>query len=532
MHVPGGVAHPPRPLTVADACGLSAGISASARAVSDADPVLTRAALEARSDQGKVTTKEEKSRKIRIASMTELVGVMPLQAIAHHAGVPVEQLATMDSHRIAQHMLAHGKPSLWVPNTIDGLRRAWVRFMLWLERRGVPHNGMEFDAVTLGEFLDHVAAEAAAKAEGRAEKARLADARARARAAANGEPPPPPKRYNDGAFAEHAVIVKLQMMTNHFGVKLPFEQARARRDAPRRPPMPTPAFTPGIMFRVYAFVAHVAKEWKAGRLSVSRPRGMQPHQRSLLFHGAVAAYMVFATLSCNRMEQVNNCYVEGEVGDFIHGVLCLDKNPKPEKRQARPFWMRTRGFDGETVWFEFLKAVLSDVVTGCFICRDYDGHSGDPRDATRFLHNALDGPRLVHAIACVIARVCNVDFETAKRWALHSARHFLMECSSARKVHALRAVEIGRWSGSTAQDKDLTPNQRLNQRHVLAAGKMPEAYAPSTKVDRVKEILRDEMRVLDALWAKANSSPKGIEGIPVFGDFSPLKEWMADPDAV
>ena len=78
----------------------------------------------------------------------------------------------------------------------------------------------------------------------------------------------------------------------------------------------------------------------------------------------------------------------------------------------------------------------------------------------------------------------------------------------------------------------MTPNQRLNQRHVLAAGKMPEAYAPSTKVDRVKEILRDEMRVLDALWAKANSSPKGIEGIPVFGDFSPLKEWMADPDAV
>jgi hypothetical protein len=467
-----------------------------------------------------------------MASMTELVGVMPLQAIANHAGVPVARLATMGSHRIAQHMLAHGKPSLWVPNTIDGLRRAWVRFMLWLERRGIPHNGMEFDAVTLGEFLDQVAAEAAAKAEGRAEKARQADARARARAAANGEPPPPPKRYNDGAFAEHAVIVKLQMMTNHFGVKLPFEQARARRDAPRRPPMPTPAFTLGIMLRVYAFAAHVAKEWKAGRLSVNRPRGMQPNQRSLLFHGAVAVYMVFATFSCNRMEQVNNCFVEGEVGDFIHGVLCLDKNPKPEKRQARPFWMRTRGFDGETVWFEFLKAVLSDVVTGCFICRDYDGHSGDPRDATRFLHNALDGPRLVHAIACVIARVCNVDFETAKRWALHSARHFLMECSNARKVHALRGVEIGRWSGSTAQDKDLTPNQRLNQRHVLAAGRMPEAYAPSTKVDRVKEILRDEMRVLDALWAKAKSSPKGIEGIPVFGDFSPLTEWMADPNAV
>lgn len=528
--VPGGVETASQPLSVSGMSAVSAQLNAATRAVAAATPVLTRSALEERASVGKVTTREEVMRAQRLEQMTKLVAVMPLPAIAHHANVPVGDLATMDSHRLAEHMLARGKPSMWVPGTIGDLKNVWVRFMVWLERRGIQHDGMSFDAVTLGEFLDHVSSEAKAKAVGRKEKAAAVDAKAKASADAKGEPPPPPKKYNDGACAEQGVIDKLAMMSRHFGVRLPFAQARSRRQNTSRAPMPTPAFTVGIVFRLYAFVARAASEWKAGRMSIAQPA---VEQRGVLFHAAVAAYMLFASFSCNRMEQVNNCFLIGEVGGYVHGVLRLDKNPKPEKRQARPFWMRIEGFDGDTTWFAFLKAVLADVETGCFVCRDFDGSSGDPRDATRFLNNALDGARLVHAVACVISRVCGVDYDTAKRWAKHSARHFLMECSNARRVHSLRGVEIGRWSGSTAQNPDLTPSQRLNQSHVLAAGKMPEAYAPCTKVDRVKEILGDEMGALDKMWAKVTSlTSEGIEGIPVFGDFSPLQEWMADPHYV
>ena len=525
-----GVTPPLQPLSASGATAVSAQLHAAARAVAAATPVITRAALEERADAGKVTSREEVLKAQRLEQMTKLVAVMPLPAIAHHAHVPVEALATVDSRRLAQHMLARGKPSMWTPGTIADLKNVWVRFMVWLERRGIQHDGMSFDAVTLGEFLDHVSAEAKAKAAGRKERAAALDASAKARAAAKGEPPPPPKKYNDGACAEQGVVDKLSMMSRHFGVHLPFAQARSSRQNVCRAPMPTPALTIGIVFRLYAFVASVATSWKDGRLSVSQPA---PERRGELFHAAVAAYMLFASFSCNRMEQVNNCFFAGEVAGYLHGVLRLDKNPKPEKRQARPFWMRIAGFDGGTVWFQFLKAVLAGVEVGCFVCRDFDGTSGDPRDATRFLNNALDGPRLVHAMACVISRVCGVAFDTAKRWAKHSARHFLMECSSARKVHALRGVEIGRWSGSTAQNPDLTPNQRLNQRHVLEAGKMPEAYAPCTKVDRVTAILGDEMEALSKLWGKANAQTSGgIDAIPVFGDFSPLQEWMADPHFV
>jgi hypothetical protein len=108
-------------------------------------------------------------------------------------------------------------------------------------------------------------------------------------------------------------------------------------------------------------------------------------------------------------------------------VLRLDKNPRPEKRQARPFWMRIKGFDGKTVWFEFLKRVLSGVGEGCFVFRDFDSRDGDPERATTFLNSPLREGRLVRAIECVIARVCDVTTDVAKRWAKHSARHFLME---------------------------------------------------------------------------------------------------------
>ena len=525
-----GSEDPPAQLSAPGMTAVTAQIQAATRAVAAATPVLTRSALEERTDAGKVTTNEEVLQAKRLEQMTKLVAVMPLPAIAHHAGVPVGDLAIMDSHRLAEHMLRRGRPSMWVPNTTADLKNVWVRFMVWLERRGIQHDGMSFDAVTLGEFLDHVSSEAKNKAVGRKEKASAVDAEAKASAEAAGEPPPPPKKYNDGASAERGVISKLAMMSQHFGVHLPLAQARSRRLNASRAPMPTPAFTVGIVFRLYAFVARAASEWKAGRMPIAQPA---VEQRSVLCHAAVAAYMLFASFSCNRMEQVNNCFFTGEVGGYLHGVLRLDKNPNPEKRQARPFWMRIAGFDGETTWFEFLKAVLTGVETGCFVCRDFDGTSGDPQDATRFLNNALDGARLVHAVACVISRVCGVAIGTAKRWAKHSARHFLMECSSSRKVHALRGIEIGRWSGSTAQNPDLTPSQRLNQRHMLAAGKMPEAYAPCTKVDRVKEILGDEMGALDKMWAKATTqTSEGIEGVPVFGDFSPLQEWMADPNYV
>ena len=103
--------------------------------------------------------------------------------------------------------------------------------------------------------------------------------------------------------------------------------------------------------------------------------------------------------------------------------------------------------------------------------------------------------------------------------------------SGARGAPAVRAIDIGRWSGSTAQDPDLAPAEMHARRHQLLAGVMPEAYAPLSKVARVCRILGDQMDALASFWAGLASSG-GVHSVPVNGDFSPMHAWPADPTGV
>ena len=499
----------------------SASISAAARAASAARPVLSQRDLEAAAAAGVVTPQHELSQRALQAQLARLVSVLPLSAIAHACQCDEAKLAGMDSARLATHLMSRGKPSIWVASTVRDLHNVWVRFMAWLERHDIEHDGRTFDAVCLGEFLSEVDSNARAKAMANKARAAAADVAAAERARLRGDVPPPPKRWQDGSQAEIGVARKLKMMRKHFGAELHIEQARAGRQPGARPRMPTPSLTIGIVFRLHEFVLSVAAAQKRGE--------QLPFGR--VAHASVAAGLLFSSFSCNRCEQANSCFFNGEVDGFLHGVITLDKNPNPDKRQARPFWMRLAGPGGSTEWFEFLKSVLRGVEGGCFVFRDFAGTStGDPGEAKSFINSPLVGPRLVRAITCVISRVCGLSEADASRWAKHSCRHFLMECGGARSLHALRAVEIGRWSGSTAQDPDLTPSERLHRRHRLAAGEMPESYAPSAKVSRVCEILGDEMAVLDELWARAAGDPAGIRSIPPLGGFDVLREWRADPN--
>jgi hypothetical protein len=103
-----------------------------------------------------------------------------------------------------------------------------------------------------------------------------------------------------------------------------------------------------------------------------------------------------------------------------------------------------------------------------------------------------------------------------------------MEVGGHRDEPATRQVEIGRWSGSTAQDVDLTPAQRLAWNHQLAAGVMPDNYAPLAKVQRVCRIIGDQLLALELLWEKhAKSGDRRFASLPVYGDFTVMKAWPA-----
>ena len=173
--------------------------------------------------------------------------------------------------------------------------------------------------------------------------------------------------------------------------------------------------------------------------------------------------------------------------------------------------------------------MLEGVEAGCFVFRDFESDTGDPARAKRFLNSPLTGSRLLLAIRLVLMRVCGMSAASASAWALHSARHFLMEVAGHRGVVALRKVEIGRWSGSTAQDADLAPAVRLSRSHQLRMGIMPDSYAPSAKEARVCEILGEQMAAVDALYRESRPPRPSLA---LFAGFECFRRWPARPDDV
>ena len=207
--------------------------------------------------------------------------------------------------------------------------------MAFLDRHDVIHDGMQFRAVDVGDFLEEVDRKARAKGEANKARAQVLDARDAERAHKAGREPPPPRRWQSGVTAVKGVTDKLRSIRKAFGIAIPIEAAAVVRQPGRKPPHPAPALTLGIVFRLYAWVRHVA--FMTEREGEFEAMAGRPADFGMLAVAQVAAGMVFAAFSCNRMEQVQSCAFIGEDNGYLHGVLTKDKHPNPEKQQARPF---------------------------------------------------------------------------------------------------------------------------------------------------------------------------------------------------
>jgi len=119
-----------------------------------------------------------------------------------------------------------------------------------------------------------------------------------------------------------------------------------------------------------------------------------------------------------------------------------------------------------------------------------DSPDGDPFKATRLFPAAMAKDRVAVAKRAVWRRVSDA---VADSNTLHSERHFVPNIAEACGEEPEAAVELGRWSGSTAQDADLEPAVRAQRQHRLRVGAMPERYAQAAKVARVLGIITRQM---------------------------------------
>ena len=440
----------------------------------------------------------ELERRDLVHELLRLIQLLPPAAILHACGATRAGAASLTAKRAVDHIVER-VGWRWKSSTVRDVVQAWARFLAWLSRRDIDAS-LPVAGVDSADFLASVGAQAVANAQ------RLAAAKAAQRPVApsltqalaatpapGALPAPPAPRVRDGSRAEAGVKDKLKFVARHFGLDLGLAAAglsiRGSGVAPP-PTQPTPSLTAGMVWRLEAF-------------------GLDA--RVPIFYRQVALAVVFCALSCNRCEQAQSCCLGDIKGGVLYGTLVLDKHPNPDKRRPRPFWMHVQGVTGRGhAWLEALLATLAGVEGGRFVFRGTDSVSGDPARATRFVNSPMTQSQVLFAIRATLAAACEMAPDVAGLYGLHSARHLLPEAVVG--FPALEGVEVGRWSGSTAQDTSLAPAAQLLLAHTARVGVLPAHYAHEAKVARVIGILSRAASLLRNACAVDERAPP-----PVFG---------------
>ena len=157
-------------------------------------------------------------------------------------------------------------------------------------------------------------------------------------------------------------------------------------------------------------------------------------------------------------------------------------------------------------WMDILVRSLTGSEDACAVFLENDSPTGDPFRATRTLPAAMAKDRVTVAKRAIWRRV--VGAEIANRNTRHAERHFLPHAAEARGEPPEDTVELGRWSGSTAQDADLEPTLRAQRCHRLRVGSLPDRYAQTAKVGRVIGIITRQMSAIRQLiWSRWDALP-------------------------
>jgi hypothetical protein len=185
-------------------------------------------------------------------------------------------------------------------------------------------------------------------------------------------------------------------------------------------------------------------------------------------HAAGYAFMMRAAL---RYKQSVGCVINAIVPFLFQGrrfsvamaSTLKDKNKNKKKQFPRPVWCVVTALDGSSCIIDRLTDMLHGTERFRCIIRDTDSKSGDPRDATAWVKSPiLSSSRIDHDLKGTLeAAGCPGEAEAyrhhfAKRFTLSAARR--AECFSPAELN-----EIGRFSGSVAQQEQLMPTAAMLQ---------------------------------------------------------------------
>ena len=148
---------PPAHETIGEQLASTAAeVGRAAAEVAASHPVLTQADLDAATKRGEVVTQKQLTKAKKVVELSKLLAVLPLGALAKVCNASVAELAGMDADGLARHFVTRGRRSMWSVGQARDCRNTWARFMVFLDQRGIVHDGMSFKATDVGDFLEHV----------------------------------------------------------------------------------------------------------------------------------------------------------------------------------------------------------------------------------------------------------------------------------------------------------------------------------------------------------------------------------------
>jgi hypothetical protein len=233
----------------------------------------------------------------------------------------------------------------------------------------------------------------------------------------------------------------------------------------------------------------------------------------------LAAAYLFCCYAVMRVEQAQSCWIDAIRDDeFIEGYVFLDKNPKRDKMQPRPWCAPLYGITGSKLYFETLMTSLEGVKDKCYIFRAYESPDGSVKNATGLLPGPLlQTNGLMNSLQEMLRMACGFSLTQSQAYTLHSPRHFLPGVAAARGEPGTCRCEIGRWSLSVAQLPSLRPEVNMIRRHRTRAATLPDLYAKNHATERPLAILTRQMQALRTYYVKC-----GPGNLPTFGGLKNL----------
>ena len=243
--------------------------------------------------------------------------------------------------------------------------------------------------------------------------------------------------------------------------------------------------------------------------------------------GAAAALFLLCVAALRCEQASDTCLVaivshsfRAFSGSIFVAACARDKNPDPEQARSRPIWAGVTGFRHPGAVQAALSHMLARTADAGCILPDTDSRGGDPRSASQWMLTPLaPGARTDRLIQSLLVHpAVGMTAEQAARFHGHSPKRFTQNvCKAASSLDDGDAHELGRFSGSTAQNADLVPSEAMLRRHSLQCAVLPDMYARAARVEKCMDRLLRFEDVLRRALARVGGD---VSALPLIDGWS------------